>query len=315
MEPRTRLRVAAAGALVALACAACHPAAVHEAGPDDVEVSGPFGSVPTVTFPTPFAVEEPSVTTIIDGGDGDLADGSPVLVDGISFDGGTGDVVADTYAGLPGVFFFTSDSLGADLWTVLEGAGAYDRLLSLDPTTANGVASTVLSIVDVSPARAHGEAVAPIAGLPAVTLADDGAPTVAKPSGTPPADLVQQVLIKGDGEQVAESDTVLLQYTAVGWSDGAVIDTTWGEGLLPRTVVLADAVPGLATGLLDQTVGSQVMLVVPPEQAYGTDTVVFVVDVLDVVHDLDATPSPTATSSPSPTSSGTSTPTPSPSGS
>lgn len=295
--------MAAVGALVALTCVACHPAAVHESGPDDVEVSGAFGTVPTVTFPTPFAVEEPSVTTIIDGGDGELAAGSPVLVDGISFDGGTGDVVADTYAGLPGVFLFTADSLGADLWDVVQDAGAYDRLLSLDPTTVDGVASSVVSIVDVSPARAHGEAVAPAAGLPAVTLAGDGAPTVAKPSGTPPADLVQQVLIKGDGEQVTEADTLLLQYTAVGWTDGAVIDTTWGEGLLPKTVVLADAAPGLQVGLLDQTVGSQVMLVVPPEQAFGTDTVVFVVDILDAVHDEEASPSPSATASPRPSSS------------
>jgi peptidylprolyl isomerase len=83
----------------------------------------------------------------------------------------------------------------------------------------------------------------------------------------------------------------------VGWSDGSVTATTWGEGRLPETLDLADAIPGLRLGLLDQTVGSQVLLVVPPEQAYGSDTVVFVVDVLAVVHDPEAGPEPT----PSPT--------------
>jgi peptidylprolyl isomerase len=310
VEQRTRLRVAATGALVALACAACHPAAVRDLGPEDVEVSGVFGSVPTVSFPTPFSVEESSVTTVIDGDGPELVAGSAVLVDGISFDGGTGDVVSDTYAGLVPAYLFSEESLGEGLWAVLDGAGAYDRLLALDPADTDGIASAVVTVVDVSPARAHGEPVSPGPDLPAVTLADDGAPSIAKPAGAPPADLVQQVLIKGDGEQVAEGDTVLAQYTAVGWSDGAVIDTTWGEQALPKAIVLADVAPGLRTGLLDQAAGSQVMLVVPPDQAFGTDTVVFVVDVLDVVHDPDATPTPTVTSSTTPT-----TPAPSPSAS
>ncbi len=49
-------------------------------------------------------------------------------------------------------------------------------------------------------------------------------------------------------------------------------------------------ITGWDTGLVGQTVGSQVLLVVPPDQGYGasgttgikgTDTIVFVVDILD----------------------------------
>jgi peptidylprolyl isomerase len=51
-------------------------------------------------------------------------------------------------------------------------------------------------------------------------------------------------------------------------------------------------IPAWDSGLVGQTVGSQVLLVVPPDQGYGsggnsqagitgTDTLVFVVDILD----------------------------------
>ena len=50
-------------------------------------------------------------------------------------------------------------------------------------------------------------------------------------------------------------------------------------------------IPGWDEGLVGQTVGSQVLLVVPPDKGYGagsasagikgTDTLVFVVDILD----------------------------------
>lgn len=293
VEPVLRLPAIAAVGVVALgACVACHPAVIHPVGPESVEVSGDFGSVPTVTFPTPMVVEEASITTLVDGEGPDLVDGAPLLVDWIAFDGRTGEVIADTFATLPGVFVFTEDSLGSVLYHAVDGSGVNDRVLSLEPTTSDGVESAQVTVVDVRPARAQGEPVTPVVGLPFVALDADGAPLVALPGTEAPADLVQQVLIKGDGEQVAEGDTLLVQYSAVGWADGAVQASTWGEGQLPQTVELASAIPGLQQGLLEQTVGSQVLLVVPPELAYGGDTLVFVVDILDVVHDPDATPTP-----------------------
>jgi peptidylprolyl isomerase len=53
-----------------------------------------------------------------------------------------------------------------------------------------------------------------------------------------------------------------------------------------------NVIPGWDSALVGQTVGSQVLLVVPPDQGYGskgnaqagiagTDTLVFVVDILD----------------------------------
>ena len=286
-----------------VALAGCdHPASRTVAGPEAVEVVGELGAVPTVTFDVPLVVEEESVTTVIDGGGAPIAEGAPVLVDWVAFDGSSGDVTSETYTTAPQVLSHTEDSMGEDLYGVLGDAGFGDRLLVLEPTAGvAGVPGSAVTVLDVRAPRASGDPVPPRAGLPTVTLAEDGAPTVTLPGTPPPADLQQQVLIKGAGEQVAADSELLIQYTAVNWTDGAVRATTWGPGLQPELRQMSGAITGIQEGLLDQTVGSQVLLVVPPDKAYGDDTVVLVVDILAVVHEPQARP--TATPTPSATSS------------
>ncbi|MDR1152091.1 MAG: FKBP-type peptidyl-prolyl cis-trans isomerase [Bifidobacteriaceae bacterium] len=140
--------------------------------------------------------------------------------------------------------------------------------------------------------RASGEAVAPAAGLPVVTLADDGTPSIEVPAGTePPAELTAQTLIKGGGADVAEGAQVSVQYAGWLW-DGTEFDSSWGRGGAPLDARLAsgELIEGWVQGLVGQTVGSQVMLIIPPALGYGeadmgtippNSTLIFVVDILD----------------------------------
>jgi peptidylprolyl isomerase len=130
--------------------------------------------------------------------------------------------------------------------------------------------------------------------LPAVTMTQGAAPTVKVPNGNPPKNLTTQVLVKGSGPTVADGDTVVVQYVGAIWRNGYVFDSSWKRsqpfgftiGASPSQVIL-----GWDRGLAGQTVGSRVMLVIPPADGYGksgspqahikgTDTLVFVVDIL-----------------------------------
>jgi peptidylprolyl isomerase len=83
---------------------------------------------------------------------------------------------------------------------------------------------------------------------------------------------------------------VLLQYQGVKWSTGEVFDQTWGSG--PTTLSMANVVPGFSQGLVGQTTGSQVLIVVPPALGYGEagsstnalagEPLVFLIDILAV---------------------------------
>jgi peptidylprolyl isomerase len=138
-------------------------------------------------------------------------------------------------------------------------------------------------------ARAEGESVAPAAGLPAVELASNGAPSIDFSASARPDGLVVQPLIAGSGSPVEEGQSITVHYSGWLW-DGAPFDSSW-RGASPISFVIArgSLIDGWVDGLVGQPVGSQVLLVVPPEKGYGgadlgiippDSTLVFVVDIL-----------------------------------
>ena len=141
--------------------------------------------------------------------------------------------------------------------------------------------------------RARGAAVAPVDGLPKVKLAKNGAPTITMPKTSAPTSLVVQPLITGTGPVVKTGQTITAHYTGAIWDGGKVFDSSWKTGKpLPIQIGTGQVIPGWDAGLVGQTVGSQVLLVIPPDQGYGptgtkgikgTDTIVFVVDILNSV--------------------------------
>lgn len=161
---------------------------------------------------------------------------------------------------------------------------------------------TVLFVIDVrgisTPLeRATGNAVTPPPGLPTVTLAKNGAPTITMPKTAAPTGLVAVPLIEGTGPVVQAGQTIDARYTGAIWDTGKVFDSTWKQKDRGRVVAFqigtGSVIDGWDQGLVGQKVGSQVLLVIPPALGYGpdgqpaagikgTDTLVFVVDILGV---------------------------------
>lgn len=242
-----------------------------------VEVAGEFGIRPTVTIPTGFSVTETTTATLIVGEGPTLKDGDVVLIDYYAVDVVTGEVVADTFATLPEIRTLSVDSLGEPLYELLAGQSVGSRLERVELGSPTNPNPHVL-VVDVRPTRATGDPVAPEEGMPTVTLDESGAPTVAIPDATPSASVEEATLINGSGVQVVPGESLIVQLVAVRWADGTVVDTTWGS--TPRAVSLTDLGDGLSAGLVEQRVGSQVVVVVPPDRGNGVDTLVYVVDIL-----------------------------------
>jgi len=109
---------------------------------------------------------------------------------------------------------------------------------------------------------------------------------------------VLKTLIKGSGPPVVKGQYVVTQYVGLNWRTRAVFDSSWSRGTplgFEIDATPAQIIPGWDMGLVGVPVGSRVMLVVPPKDGYGkagastagikgTDTLVFVVDVLDAVN-------------------------------
>lgn len=254
-----------------------------------LEVTGSAGSPPTLEYTPPLDVPEVRSEVLWPGTGRELADGDPVLLNLYAQDARDATVLQNTYADAPQWLALDDSSVGGELADELRGQRVGARLLHVEED--DGV--PVVLVVDVLPTRADGEAVAPEAaeGVPTVTLAEDGAPTITiPPDAAPPGDLGIRPLIRGDGRQVEAGQVVTVRYTGVRWSDGEVFDTSWAPDAAPSSVMigLGEVIEGWEQGLLEQSVGSQVMLVVPPELGYeGTasplagETLVYVVDILD----------------------------------
>jgi FKBP-type peptidyl-prolyl cis-trans isomerase len=225
--------------------------------------------------------------------------------------GKTHKLALSTYSQTPQVL---SGTLLPGLQTALQGKKMGSRVLAVLPpkygygsagNTQVGVtgSDTLVFVVDMiktyaSSASASGAQLSSGGGtLPTVTATPGKAPTVKVPTSAPPSSLVVKTLIKGSGPPVSKGQYVVTQYVALNWRTRAVFDSSWSRGAplgFQIDATPAQIIPGWDLGLVGVPVGSRVMLVVPPKDGYGsagqsqagikgTDTLVFVVDVLDAV--------------------------------
>ena len=253
----------------------------------EVVVTGDVGAAPTVTYRTPLQVSETTRETVWEGTGPELVDGRPVLLDFWLENANDATLVKESYTSSPTPRMLTEEDLGKDLYGTITGQKVGARLVQIAPaSSASSSAYPTVTVLDILPTRASGEAVAPREGMPAVTLGEDGTPSITATGTEPPTELTVQPLIRGAGQQVAAGDIITVQYTGFIWSDGQEVDSTWTNGS-PATFTLSD-VPAWSDALLEQAVGSQVMVVVPPSYALGVtqseefagQTIVFVIDLL-----------------------------------
>lgn len=284
-------------------------AAPSGTGSDGVKVTGDFGAEPTVDISSPLTVDATERTVVIEG-DGDVVtEGQKAQIDFALYNATSGEQVSSTG--------YTEDSvqtLSVDESQVLPGIAKTiecstigSRVVGVIPpvdswgetgSTDLGIAATdtivfVADVVSVSPPaldRADGEDQEPVEGLPTVVLDDDGAPTITIPDADAPTELEIAALKVGDGDVVADGDTVTVNYTGVIWDTGEVFDSSWANGA-PVSFATTGVITGFGKALVGQTVGSQVIAVIPPDEGYGeagsgtikgTDTIVFVVDILGI---------------------------------
>ncbi len=114
-------------------------------------------------------------------------------------------------------------------------------------------------------------------------------PTVEKPSGAPPKELVTKDLEEGSGPAAKAGDVVTVQYVGVNYKTGKEFDSSWSRSEpFSFTLGAGEVIPGWDQGVEGMKVGGRRELVIPPELGYGTagappaippnETLVFVVD-------------------------------------
>lgn len=292
---------------------ACVPAA-SGASSEAVAVGGEFASPPEIAFEGPLTAESTERTVVVEGDGAQIAEGDTVLIDYTILNGGTAEEIETTGFGegtAVQVVIATGSQFLSGLSKALLCATEGSRVVAVIPPAEafgaegepqfglEGGQSLVLvaDIASIAPEppepleRAEGQAEEAPEGFPAVELAEDGAPTITIPDEQPPAEYLLATLIQGDGDEVGDGDTVTVHYTGINWTTGKVFDSSWGRGA-PASFPTGGVIPGFRDALVGQLVGSQVIVIIPPELGYGPqggtpdgsigaeDTIVFVIDIL-----------------------------------
>lgn len=305
LRPTAALSAAAVSVLLLAGCGAAEPepqasgtpadlcSAAADAGPtsDAVVVEGDSGTPSTATFDEPITPEELEVT-VVDEGDGDTVEAGEFITYAMTaYNGENGDELA-SIGFEEGELLPTQMSPESIFGQVFGCAAVGTRVVAAFPESDQAGAEVyVLDLLSIAPTAAWGEPQKPAAGLPEVTVAEDGTPTIAVPDTEAPAKTSITTLKKGDGYEVQAGDNVLIQFRGARWSSGELFDggDTWADGT-PYASSTSQFVPGFQKALEGQTVGSQVLAVIAPVDGYGEgeinetdlkgDTLVFVIDIL-----------------------------------
>jgi FKBP-type peptidyl-prolyl cis-trans isomerase len=294
------------------ALAGCGSSSAPPPSPNgSVTATGGFGQAPTVKIPAKAAGGNLYIKTEVQGSGTPLASSDSFLSNYVVYiwSRTTHKLALSTYTATPQVL---PGHLLPGLQTALDGQKMGSRVLAvLPPKYGYGTAGnsqvgvtgtdTLVFVVDMireytGTASASGTQVSDGGGgLPTVTAKANSAPAIKIPSSKPPSALVVKTLIKGSGPPVAKDQEVVTQYVGLNWRTRSIFDSSWSRGA-PTGVVIgatpAQIIVGWDKGLLGVPIGSRVMLVIPPKDGYGasgnpqigvtgTDTLVFVVDVLD----------------------------------
>ena len=178
-----------------------------------------------------------------------------------------------------------------------------------------GDQETLVIVVDIKDrflGKANGINQLPLDGMPNVITAVDGQPGIVIQELDKPKTLRISTIKGGSGPAIKNNNVVHLKYSGWSWpttsSDKPVVwpggtsssgtavpagDSTWTTDQAADIKVTSSGLPvGLYKALLGAKVGSQILVVIPPKDGFGssaaaygfsdTDTVIMVIDVLGI---------------------------------
>ncbi len=275
---------------------------------DGVTVKGDPGKEPEVTWDGKMAVSGIETTVLVKGDGEVIADGDQVSAHIWIGNGFTQKKAYSTYdEGQPQSVTVTAD-LSPVFVDALKGQTVGSRVAvtasaedafgaSGNPQLGIGNKDSVLIIVDLISKTTvldgpQGDAKPSPAWAP--KLVEDGDKITGLDfTGTPKPDgkLKSAALIQGDGAVVKKGQTITVNYLGQVYDAKAPFDESYSKTPASFPIGAGGVIPGWDDTLVGATVGSRMILAIPPADGYGkdgnpdagikgTDTLYFVVDIL-----------------------------------
>jgi peptidylprolyl isomerase len=274
---------------------------------EGVAIEGEVGQEPEVTWDGELTATDVESEVVTEGDGAELGEGDQVFAQIWLGNGTTQEQAYSTYeADQPQLLTVSQESLSELFLQGVEGQTVGSRVAVAasaetafgpqgNPQVGIGNKDTVLTVIDLLGTVADGpegtEQKAP-SWVPSL-VGDDEAPTGVDFAGTPkPTGKLQTaVLVEGEGEVVEKGQTIAVDYLGQVYGGKEPFDESYSSQPTSFPIGVGQVVKGWDQALVGQTVGSRVVLAIPPELGYGdagnqqagikgTDTLYFVVDIL-----------------------------------
>lgn len=263
---------------------------------------------PEISFPTPLNTDKIETFVQVEGDGPEFTGNQMIDFDYQIINGGTGDLLqSSSFDGTDNAFQLAAPSnklLCHTLSGVKEGS-LVSILLPWEEVKDTSIVNLGLNEGDslvltvrlnkVFLPRANGDAQAPESNFPQVVNAKSGEPGLVIQNWDSPAftKFAKADLVAGRGEEVKVGQKVTVHYSGWIWSSKkAKFDSSWAKQQ-PTQFQLSEGnlIPGFIKALVGEKVGSRVIAVLPPDEAYGdkvlqvipaNSTLIFVIDILGV---------------------------------
>jgi peptidylprolyl isomerase len=277
-----------------------------------VTIEGEQGKEPEVTFDGRLDGSPAETEVLIEGDGEEVADGDTVKAHWWIGNGFTQEEAQSTWADGGGAQSVeVSEEVLPFLRETLIGNQVGDRVVLLTsaeeafgeggrPDIGIGNRDSVLAIVDILD---RSETVPPLDGPQGEEKEPAGwAPELIEKDGVitgfdfstahePTGELIATTLVKGDGAKVKSGQTLTVDYLGQVYNADKPFDESYSGEPAEFPIGVGSVIPGWDERLVGRTVGSRVILEIPPAKGYGekgneqagikgTDTLFFVVDIL-----------------------------------
>jgi peptidylprolyl isomerase len=275
-----------------------------------VTIEGKQGEEPKVTFDGRLDGSEEETEVLIEGDGETVADGDTVSAHLWIGNGFTQEEATSTFDGAPESIEVTDETL-APIRDSLVDHKVGERVVVLtsaedaygeqgNPSIGIGNKDAVLFIIDI---MGTAETVPPLDGPQGEEKKPAGwAPTLIEEDGVitgldfstahePTGKLIATTLVKGDGAKVKSGQTLTVDYLGQVYKADEPFDESYSGEPAEFPIGVGQVITGWDERLVGRTVGSRVILEIPPADGYGkqgneqagikgTDTLFFVVDIL-----------------------------------
>jgi peptidylprolyl isomerase len=275
---------------------------------DGVTVQGgDTQSKPKVDLEDGYSVDNMQVKTLVKGDGTKLGGQDTVTVDYVGINGRNGQEFDSSWKnGQPATF-----SLGPGMISgfnkALTGQTVGSRVVAAIPPEDGygsqgnpqaGIKGTdtlvfVIDIRGVTPSQATGNPVSVPPDLPHLLTDKDGLPAqfhAVKTTAPAPKEVEVHPVLQGDGAPIKAGQTVTMSFLGEIYPAGSPFVKTYGQSPTSLPVGQGQPLPCFDQ-LVGQTVGSRVILICPPDSAFGpngnaqagikgTDTLIFAIDLL-----------------------------------